>query len=102
VPAPASGGGRGRSGGPQKRKTKQTMKFKRFTKPGFLKQIGRELLGRFFDRFKDGLADKKIELPGAGLKDDEYFKAMSRASATTTAGSLACASASPGTVTTSR
>lgn len=54
------------------------MKFKRFTKPGFLKEIGRELLGQFFDRFKVGLADKKIELPGAGLKDDEYFKALSR------------------------
>jgi hypothetical protein len=54
------------------------MKFKRFTKPGFLKEIGRDLLGRFFDRFKVGLAEKKIELPGAGLEDDEYFKALSR------------------------
>ena len=54
------------------------MKFKRFTKPGFLKQIGRKLLGRFFDRFKDGLAEKKIELPAGALKDDEYFKELSR------------------------
>ena len=37
------------------------MKFKRFTKPGFLKEIGRGLLGQFFERFKVGLADKKIE-----------------------------------------
>ena len=54
------------------------MKFKRFTKPGFLKQIGRKLLGRFFDRFKDGLAEKKIELLAGALKDDEYFKELSR------------------------
>ena len=54
------------------------MKFKRFTKPGFLKEIGRELLGQFFDRFKVGLEAKKIELPGASLEDDEYFKAVSR------------------------
>ena len=54
------------------------MRFKRFTKPNFLKEIGRELLGQFFERFKVGLVDKKIELPGAGLEDDEYFKALSR------------------------
>ncbi len=54
------------------------MKFKRFTKPGFLKGIGRELLGRFFDRFKDEMAETKIVLPTPELKDDEYFKAMSR------------------------
>lgn len=54
------------------------MRFKRFTKPDFLKQIGRELLGRFFDRFRDGLAERKIELPAGALKDDEYFKELSR------------------------
>ena len=54
------------------------MKFKRFTKPQFLKEIGRELLGRFFDRFKDELAERKIELPPADLEDDDYFKALSR------------------------
>jgi hypothetical protein len=54
------------------------MRFKRFTKPSFLKGIGRELLGRFFDRFRDELAEKKIELPAAILEDDEYFGAMSR------------------------
>lgn len=54
------------------------MKFKRFTKPQFLKEIVRELLGRFLDQFKTELADKKIELPAENLKDDDYFKAMSR------------------------
>lgn len=54
------------------------MKFRRFTKPSFLKGIGRERLGQFFERFKPGLVEKQIELPGAGLDDDEFFKAMSR------------------------
>ena len=54
------------------------MKFKRFTKPQFLKEIGRELLGRFLGQFKTELADKKIELPAENLEDDDYFKAMSR------------------------
>jgi hypothetical protein len=52
------------------------MKFKRFTKQSFLKEIGRALLGQFLDRFKDGLAERKIELPASGLEDDEYFKAL--------------------------
>lgn len=54
------------------------MRFKRFTKPGFLKGIGRELLGRFFDRFSGALAEKGIELPVPDLVDDEYFGALSR------------------------
>jgi hypothetical protein len=53
------------------------MKFKRFTKPSFLKEIGRELLGRFFDRFRDELAAKSVTLPAPSLEDDEYFGAMS-------------------------
>lgn len=56
----------------------QNMRFKRFTKPGFLKEIGRDLLGQFFDKFKAGLAEKKIALPTPGVKDDEYFAALSR------------------------
>jgi hypothetical protein len=54
------------------------MKFKRFTKPCFLKEIGRELLGRFFDQFKDDLAARKIELPSASLNDDDYYKGISQ------------------------
>jgi hypothetical protein len=55
-----------------------TIKFKRFTKPHFLKQIGRELLGRFFDRFNAELAEKQISLPVSTLDDDAYFGEMAR------------------------
>jgi hypothetical protein len=54
------------------------MRFRRFTKPGFLKEIGRDLLGRFFGKFKVGLDEKQIELPAPGLKEGEYFAALSR------------------------
>jgi hypothetical protein len=54
------------------------MRFKRFTKRAFLEEIGRDLLGRFFDKFKAGLADKQIVLPAPGLKQEEYFAALSR------------------------
>ena len=54
------------------------MKFKRFTKPSFLKEIGRELLGRFFERFNEDLSATNIVLPAANLEDDAYFKAMSQ------------------------
>jgi hypothetical protein len=54
------------------------MKFRRFTKPQFLKEIGRELLVKFFGRFTAELAEKKIVLPAENLKDDEYFQLMSR------------------------
>jgi hypothetical protein len=55
-----------------------TIKFKRFTKPHFLKQIGRELLGRFFNRFNTALGDKQIVLPVATLDDDAYFGAVAK------------------------
>ena len=55
-----------------------TLKFKRFTKPHFLKQIGRELLGQFFGRFTAELAEKRITLPDANLDDDPYFKAVAQ------------------------
>ncbi len=54
------------------------MRFKRFTKPAFLKGIGRDLLQRFFDRFKAALAEKKINLPVPDLEDDKYFATLSR------------------------
>ncbi len=54
------------------------MRFKRFTKPAFLKGIGRDLLGRFFDRFKAALAEKNINLPARDLEDDKYFASLSR------------------------
>ena len=36
------------------------MKFKRFTKPKFLQQVGRELLGKLFGRFSEDLAKKNV------------------------------------------
>lgn len=55
-----------------------TLKFKRFTKPHFLKQIGRELLGQFFNRFGTELAEKQITPPAATLDDDAYFGAVAK------------------------
>src|SRR5580704_6820804 len=55
-----------------------TIKFKRFTKPHFLKQIGRELLGQFFNRFNTTLSEKQIVLPAATLDDDAYFSVVAK------------------------
>jgi hypothetical protein len=55
-----------------------TIKFKRFTKPHFLKQIGRGLLGQFFNRFNTALGEKQIVLPAATLDDDAYFGAVAK------------------------
>jgi hypothetical protein len=52
------------------------MKFKRFTKLGFLKEIGRELLQKFFERFKSQLSERGLQLPPAHLEDPEYFNAL--------------------------
>jgi len=52
------------------------MKFKRFTKPQFLREIGRPLLREFLDRFKGEGATPKIILPDVGLEDEPYFKAL--------------------------
>ena len=54
------------------------MRLKRFTKPNFLKEIGRELLGRFLSPFVSALTERKIPLPAPDLRDDEYFGALSR------------------------
>ena len=50
-----------------------SIRFKRFTKPHVLKDIGRALLGRFFAKFKDDLAEKEVTLPDPALADEEYF-----------------------------
>jgi hypothetical protein len=52
------------------------MKFKRFTKPKFLEQVGRELLSRLFGRFSDDLAAKEVVLPDKELDDDNYFRQL--------------------------
>jgi hypothetical protein len=53
------------------------MKFRRFTKPKFLRQVGRELLSKLFGRFSGELEAKDITLPSADLKDDDYFRELS-------------------------
>jgi hypothetical protein len=50
-----------------------SVRFKRFTKPHVLKDIGRALLGRFFAKFKDDLKENEVTLPDQTLPDDEYF-----------------------------
>jgi len=55
------------------------MRFKRFTKVGVLKEIGRGLLDRFFGRVGGGGNGKKLELPPASVGDDDYFQAVAKA-----------------------
>lgn len=54
-----------------------TLRFKRFSKPHVLKDIGRHLLGKFFAKFKDDLEQKEVALPDPALADEEYFGALS-------------------------
>jgi hypothetical protein len=53
------------------------MKFRKFTKPQFLKSIGRELLGQLFTTFATDMASKNIAMPDAALPDDVYYKSLS-------------------------
>lgn len=68
----------GNMGGTDNQQKDKSMKLKRFTKPGFLKSIGRQLLGQFFDRFGDDLAANNVAMPAQELDDDAYFNLMSR------------------------
>ena len=54
----------------------KALKFKRFMKPHFLKEIGRELLGRFFAQFRTEMAAKSVALPPDTVSDDAYFEAV--------------------------
>lgn len=54
------------------------MKFKRFTNTKTLRGLGRPLLGRFLDKFRDGLTAKGVALPAESLEDDDYFAALAR------------------------
>lgn len=54
------------------------MKFKRFTNTKTLRGLGRPLLGRFLDKFRDGLTAKGVALPTESLEDDDYFAALAR------------------------
>src|SRR5687767_11217082 len=52
------------------------MKFKRFTKPQFLKGVGRVLLTKFFGKFSGELGARNVALPTDELGDDDYFKSL--------------------------
>src|SRR5438067_6845359 len=54
------------------------IKFKRFNKPQVLKQIGRELLARFLETFKEDFEMKGLALPPPELPDLAYFAALAR------------------------
>jgi hypothetical protein len=52
------------------------MKFKRFTKPQFLRNVGRSLLTQLFGKFAPDLSAKKVALPAPDAVDDDYFKSL--------------------------
>lgn len=52
------------------------VKFKRFTKPQFLKQITREMTEQFFARFSQELSERQVVLPAASLEEKEYYEAV--------------------------
>jgi hypothetical protein len=54
------------------------MKFRRFTKASFLRQIGRGMLAQFLDRFRQDLTGKGLVLPDPTLSDEAYFDAVAR------------------------
>lgn len=54
------------------------MKFGRFSKTWFLREVGRDLLGRFFARFEAGLAEKQVSLPSPNLEEEAYFYALTK------------------------
>src|ERR1041385_1804233 len=50
--------------------------IKRFTNVKNLKGVGRSLLGKCFDKFKEEINEKAIELPAVSLSDDKYYEAL--------------------------
>ncbi len=52
------------------------MKFTRFTRPGFLRQVGRRWLGQLWARFESDLAARGLALPAPGLDDENYYDAL--------------------------
>src|SRR5205809_262097 len=54
------------------------MKFKRFNKPCVLNRIGRDLLARFFESFRDDFNANQLALPPPGLPDADYADALAR------------------------
>jgi hypothetical protein len=52
------------------------MKFKRFTRPQFLKGIGREMLGQLCDQFAAALAARQVVLPARDGDEDTYYSGL--------------------------
>src|SRR5437016_5805486 len=52
------------------------MKFKRLTKPQFLRGVDRAMLARLFGKFSDALDAKKVALPQPDSSDEDYFKSL--------------------------
>lgn len=54
------------------------MGLKRFTKPKFLEQIGRPLLGRLLEQYGPEFARDSVVLPATMLPDKEYYAALAK------------------------
>ena len=54
------------------------MKLKRFNKRHFLARIGRDLLARFFESFRDDFNANQLPLPPPDLPDADYINALLR------------------------
>ena len=54
------------------------LRYKRFNKPRRLRQIGRELLQRFFESFANDLESLGGALPAFEIADDDYYDALAR------------------------
>ena len=52
------------------------MSLKRFTNPKNLRGLGRPLLKRFFEEFKEDLTQCTAKLPPETLEDDDYFNQL--------------------------
>lgn len=66
----------GRSGRAAPGKEIRLMKFKRFTKPLWLRSVGRAALTQVFGRFAGELAQRGKALPPAHLDDDAWLSAL--------------------------
>ena len=50
--------------------------FKQFSQPGVLKEIGRDLLVKFIDRFTAEMTAKNLSVPTTDLSDTAYFRSV--------------------------
>jgi len=55
-----------------------TIRFRRFTKPQFLREIGRPLLTQLFGKFAAEFSAHSTALPAESLADEDYFASLAR------------------------